>query len=119
MSNSTINGRYRIHYPFDKNDVQGKGTESLTDAEKTSLANEWNASHEAKWNYKKHRVDGETTSSLNPTTGKRENIVRTYGYEVIGEQLDKLWHDIDEGKLDKNGDFYTSIKTIKDRWSKT
>tara|TARA_R110000765_G_scaffold298513_2_gene393591 strand:+ start:649 stop:996 length:348 start_codon:yes stop_codon:yes gene_type:complete len=114
MSNSTINGRYRIHYPFDKDDVRSAGT----DAEKTALANEWNAAHEAKWNYEKHRVDGETTSSLNPTTGKRENIINTPGYEIIGEQLDKLWHDIDEGKLDKNGSFYTYIKTIKDRWSK-
>ena len=115
MSNSTINGRYRIHYPFDKDDIRIEGT----DAEKTALADKWNAAHEAKWNYERYRTEGETTSSLNPTTGKRENIVRTYGYEVIGEQLDKLWHDIDEGKLDKNGDFYTSIKTIKDRWSKT
>mgnify|MGYP005830702499 CR=1 FL=1 len=119
MSNSTINGRYRTHYPFDKDDVQGKGSESLTDAEKTSLANEWNTAHEAKWNYKKKRRDGHSTSSFNPTTGHRENIVRQEGYEVIGEQLDKLWHDIDNGTLDKNGDFYTSIKTIKDRWSKT
>ena len=46
MSNSTINGRYRIHYPFDKDDVQGKGTETLTDAEKTALANKWNAAQE-------------------------------------------------------------------------
>ena len=118
MSNSTINGRYRIHYPFDKDDVQGKGTETLTDAEKTTIANEWNTAHEAKWNYKEKRTRGHSTSSYNPTTGHRENIVRQEGYEAIGEQLDKLWHDIDEGKLDKTGSFYTSIKTIKDRWSK-
>jgi len=115
MSNSTINGRYRTHYPFDKDDVRSAGT----DAEKTALANEWNAVHEAKWNYEKHRVDGETTSSLNPTTGRRENIVHTSGYEKIGEQLDKLWHDIDNGTLDKTGSFYTAIKTVKDRWSKS
>ena len=118
MSNSTINGRFRIHYPFDKDDVQGKGTESLTDAEKTTLANEWNTAHEAKWNYKEKRARGHSTSSYNSTTGHRENIVRQEGYAQIGEQLDKLWHDIDEGKLDKTGSFYTSIKTVKDRWSK-
>ena len=119
MSNSTINGRYRIHYPFDKDDVQGIGTESLTDAEKTTLANEWNTAYAAKWNYKKKRAEGHSTSSFNSTTGVRENIVRQDGYAQIGEQLDKLWHDIDEGKLDKTGSFYTSIKTIKDRWSKS
>tara|TARA_B000000557_G_scaffold74031_1_gene58887 strand:- start:811 stop:1044 length:234 start_codon:yes stop_codon:yes gene_type:complete len=36
----------------------------------------------------------------------------------IGEQLDNLWHDIDEGKLDKTGKFYTSIKVIKDKYPK-
>ena len=36
----------------------------------------------------------------------------------IGEQLDNLWHDIDEGKLDKTGKFYTSIKSIKDKYPK-
>jgi len=118
MSNSTINGRFRIHYPFDKDDVQGKGTESLTDAEKTTLANEWNTAHEVKLNYKEKRARGHSTSSFNSTTGVRENIVRQDGYAQIGEQLDKLWHDIDEGKLNKTGSFYTSIKTIKDRWSK-
>jgi hypothetical protein len=35
-------------------------------------------------------------------------------YEQLGEQLDKLWHDIDEGKLDKTGSFYTHVKSVKD-----
>ena len=115
MSNSTINGRYRIHYPFNKDDIRIEGT----DAEKTALADKWNASHEAKWNYERHRTEGETPSSLNPTPGKRENIVTQSGYAEIGEQLDKLWHDIDNGTLDKTGSFYTAIKTVKDKWSKS
>ena len=32
----------------------------------------------------------------------------------IAEQLDKLFHDIDNGTLDKNGEFYTAIKKVKD-----
>ena len=39
-------------------------------------------------------------------------------YPKIGEQLDKLWHDIDEGKLDKNGEFYKYIKNVKDTFPK-
>ena len=39
-------------------------------------------------------------------------------YPKIGEQLDKLWHDIDEGKLDKNGEFYKHIKNVKDTFPK-
>ena len=99
MSNSTINGRYRIHYPFDKDDVQGVGTENLTDAEKTKIANDWNAAEEAKWNYAKKRRDGFSTFDYNSTTGKKENIVKHSGYEILPEQLDKLWHDIDNGKI--------------------
>ena len=33
----------------------------------------------------------------------------------ILEQLDFLWHDFDQGKLDKTGGFYNAIKGIKDR----
>jgi len=39
-------------------------------------------------------------------------------YEAIGEQLDKLWHNIDDGELDKTGSFYTSIKAVKDEFPK-
>lgn len=118
MSNSTINGRYRIHYPFDKDDVQGVGTENLTDAEKTTIADEWNTAHEKKWSYVKKRTDGFSTFDYNPTTGKKENIVRNTGYESIGNQLDNLWHDIDNDTLDKTGKFYNSIKEIKNKISK-
>ena len=40
-------------------------------------------------------------------------------YPKITEQLDKLWHDIDEGKLDKNGEFYKYIKNVKDTFPKS
>ena len=30
------------------------------------------------------------------------------------EQLDKLYHDINDGKLDKTGSWYTHIKAVKD-----
>ena len=42
-------------------------------------------------------------------------------YKPTGEQLDLLWHDIDDGKLGadaKTGQWYTSIKTIKDTHAK-
>ena len=34
------------------------------------------------------------------------------------EQLDKLYHDIDDGKLDKTGSWYKHIKAVKDANSK-
>tara|TARA_R100000900_G_scaffold145798_1_gene132781 strand:- start:2175 stop:2540 length:366 start_codon:yes stop_codon:yes gene_type:complete len=39
---------------------------------------------------------------------------RAKAYDTLGNQLDKLFHDIDEGKLDKTGSFYLGIKTVKD-----
>ena len=42
---------------------------------------------------------------------------RVAEYEPLKLQLDKLWHDIDDGKFGadaKTGSFYVSIKAIKD-----
>ena len=39
---------------------------------------------------------------------------RAESYDTVGNQLDKLFHDIDEGKLGKTGSFYSAIKAVKD-----
>ena len=46
-------------------------------------------------------------------------INRAKEYSHIFDQLDQLWHDIDDGKLDKTGSFYTAIKAIKDKHPKS
>ena len=35
-------------------------------------------------------------------------------YQTWQEQIDQLWHDIDDGKLDKTGTWYKAVKAIKD-----
>lgn len=40
--------------------------------------------------------------------------VRKRKYPNYKGQLDQLWHDIDDGKLDKTGSWYQAIKAIKD-----
>jgi len=35
-------------------------------------------------------------------------------YPTVNEQLDMLWHAIDNGTLNKTSDFYTAIKAVKD-----
>jgi len=40
---------------------------------------------------------------------KRERL-----YTTVQHQLDQLWHDINDDKLDKNGSWYKAIKKIKD-----
>ena len=39
---------------------------------------------------------------------------RAIKYPEIGDQLDMLWHAIDSGTLDKESDFYTTLKKVKD-----
>ncbi len=39
---------------------------------------------------------------------------RSAAYPEIGDQLDQLWHDIDNGKLDKTGSWYLAVKAVKD-----
>lgn len=44
---------------------------------------------------------------------------REENYPRIKEQLDMLWHAIDEGHLDKTSNFYLTLKDVKDRFPKT
>ena len=39
---------------------------------------------------------------------------RILAYPSLGEQLDLLYHDIENNKLDKTGEFYKAIKAVKD-----
>ena len=47
-------------------------------------------------------------------TTEEPRVDRKIAYPEIEEQLDKLFHDIDTGKLDKTGEFYKAIKAVKD-----
>jgi|TARA_B110000208_G_scaffold76714_1_gene98352 hypothetical protein len=39
---------------------------------------------------------------------------RQANYAGLEDQLDMIWHDIDNGTLDATGSFYASIKAVKD-----
>lgn len=43
---------------------------------------------------------------------------RKQKYPKIEEQLDMLWHSIDQGSLNKESEFYTTIKAVKDEFPK-
>ncbi len=71
-------------------------------------------------NYKDHRRDGKVTTSRDSDNFRVIDKVEK-GYLVIREQLDQLWHDIDGGKFGtdaKSGTWYSSIKTVKERFPK-
>ena len=57
---------------------------------------------------KYNELDSNWDSTEEPRTDRKLE------YPALEEQLDKLFHDIDEGKLDKTGSFYTALKAIKD-----
>ena len=39
-------------------------------------------------------------------------------YPSIPDQLDKLYHDITDGKLDETGSWYQAVKATKDKFTK-
>ena len=53
--------------------------------------------------------------------GATDVTKRAAYYETLATQLDKLYHDIDSGKLGddaKTGDFYVGRKAVKDKYPK-
>lgn len=43
---------------------------------------------------------------------------RQQAYPELADQLDMLWHAIDNGTLDKTSDFYITLKEVKDQHPK-
>ena len=62
------------------------------------------------WAEVKAKYDELNTAHTNQEYARK----RRNSYETVGEQLDTLYHDIDDGKLDKTGAWFTSVKTVKD-----
>ena len=60
-----------------------------------------------------YETAGNTAETLSGVLNKRRTE-----YLSWQEQLDKLYHDINDGKLDKTGSWYTHIKAVKDANSK-
>ena len=60
-----------------------------------------------------YETAGNTAETLSGVLSKRQTE-----YLSWQEQLDKLYHDINDGKLDKTGSWYTHIKAVKDANSK-
>ena len=78
---------------WDESNTDTKPTKAELDAEIIKLDAEYLAKR-----YQRQRTND---------ISERLSGIQT-SYPKIEEQLDKLWHDIDEGKLDKNCLLYTS-----------
>jgi hypothetical protein len=58
-------------------------------------------------------------NDFSSTATTKENNAKIFKTRITNygnwqDQLDKLYHDIDDGKLDKNGSWYKHIKAVKD-----
>ena len=85
-------------------DGGSKPTESEVNAGLTAMQDVWDENNKR---YKRERVVGVGTTS---------------GYGSIGEQLDKLYHDIDAGKFGsdaKTGVWFVGISSVKTAIAKT
>ena len=71
----------------------------LTSEEADAILNEWAENERDK------QLDEEANGY---------KVARQAAYPALAEQFDKLWHDINNGKLDNTGAFYTALKTVKD-----
>ncbi|MCP3999379.1 MAG: hypothetical protein GY727_00495 [Gammaproteobacteria bacterium] len=68
----------------------------------------------------KYELNEDAGIVLEIITGKAVSygLSRSSAYDSVREQLDKLWHDIDNDRLDKSGSFYIHRKSVKDTFPK-
>ena len=93
------------------------------DNTKVSLQNDGSGDYIKTWTYSfskptdsqiaSYETAGNTAETLSGVLSKRQTEYLTWQ-----EQLDKLYHDINDGKLDKTGSWYKHIKAVKDANSK-
>jgi hypothetical protein len=93
------------------------------DDTKVSLQNDGGGDYIKTWTYSftqptdsqiaSYETAGNTAEALSGVLNKRQTEYLTWQ-----EQLDKLYHDIDDGKLDKTGEWFKHIKAVKDANSK-
>ena len=100
-----------------------KANSATWDDTKVLLQNDGGDDYIKEWTYSFSKpTDSQIASYETAGNTVESNAVifskRKIEYLSWREQLDKLWHDIDDGKLDKTGSWYTHIKSVKDANSK-
>jgi len=100
-----------------------KANSATWDDTKVSLQNDGGEDYIKTWTYSFTKpTDSQIASYETAGNTVESNAVifskRKIEYLSWREQLDKLYHDIDDGKLDKTGSWYTHIKAVKDANSK-
>lgn len=66
---------------------------------------------------KKKLVNGKVVDA-GPIIEETYHLRRQNNYPPVGEQLDMLWHAMDQGQLPKIEPFYSKIRGVKQRFPK-
>ena len=108
---------------FTKTKLYIEANSATWDNTKVSLQNDGSGDYIKTWTYSfskptdsqiaSYETAGNTVESNETIDSKRKKE-----YLSWNEQLDKLYHDINDGKLDKTGSWYKHIKAVKDANSK-
>jgi hypothetical protein len=93
------------------------------DDTKVSLQNDGDGDYIKTWTYSFSKPTDSQLATYETAGNTAESnatidLKRQKEYLSWQEQLDKLYHDINDGKLDKTGSWYTHIKAVKDANSK-
>ena len=86
-----------------------------SDSEYEATIDQWAASDAASEVYNTVKEDGGEHARY---VMLRTDQASGHGYKSVTDQLDQLWHDIDDGKLDKTGAWYLAVKAVKDKYTK-
>lgn len=89
------------------------------DAKKTANGGDgmWAQVNNERREFTDSEYDQAVLDKANSDYDQQENGYKTARLEQYGswnEQLDKLYHDIDQDKLDKTGSWYKAVKKVKD-----
>ena len=108
---------------YTKTKLYIEANSSIWDNTKVTLQNDGSGDYIKLWTYSFTKPTDSQLATYEAAANTAESnhnvdIKRKTEYLSWQEQLDKLYHDINDGKLDKTGSWYTHIKAVKDANSK-
>ena len=90
-------------------------TETLSDSEFNATIDQW-ATNSAATDARNELIANGGASA--DYASFRTDRMIDGSYPSIPDQLDKLYHDITDGKLDETGSWYKAVKATKDKFRK-
>ena len=91
---------------------------TLSDSEYEATIDDWATTRAAEDVQKALIEDGGQSADY---AALRTSVHSGHGYKSIPDQLDQLYHDVDDGKFGadaKTGTWYAAVKAVKDKYTK-